>query len=450
MANEQTDDLPPSIGRLGADLRSGKITAEAVTAGFLQKIGASNPKLSAYAHVAHEQALQAARRVDALLRQGVDLGPLMGVPMGVKDLFSVEGMPTAAGSRADLTGLVGGEGPFIRKLKQMGSIVLGKTRTTEFAMGTFNLTHPTPWNPIDPSRKHMPGGSSSGSAVAMAAGLCAFSVGGDTGGSVRQPAAFCEVVGYKASAALWPLEGIFPLAPTLDSIGLFTRNMDDLDLIAAALGGAAMPAWQLDGARVGLPERVFCDGLDPEVEAAFNKVLDALKRAGAVFKSMDLPGTERVAETFGRGVPAEFLGFFGRERFMKNRGLLDPVVWSRASAALDYPADLYLHLLRERHGLQEQARRILSEVDVAIMPTSPALPVPADSVGDVDAVVAWNARALRNTQPINLLGLCGVSLPIPAAYCAGARGIGLQLVCRNGEDGALLAMARAVEAVLAR
>lgn len=448
MVYGQADDSFPGISRLGADLRKRKITAEAITTELLQKIDASNQKLSAYAFVDREQALRAARQMDALLREGVDLGPLMGMPIGVKDLFSVDGMPTTAGSRADLSGLVAPEGPFVRKLKEMGCIVLGKTRTTEFAMGTFNLTHSTPWNPIDLSCKRMPGGSSSGSAVAMAAGLCAFSVGGDTGGSVRQPAAFCEVVGYKASAALWPLEGIFPLASTLDSIGLFTRDMNDLGIIAAALGGAALPACQLSGLRIGLPEGIFLDGLEKEVEKAFENVVDVLRESGAVFKRIELPGTDRVAETFGCAVPAEFLGFFGRDRFMKNRDLLDPVVWTRASAALDYPADSYLNLLRERKGLRERARRVLNEVDLAIMPTSPVLPIRTDAVADVDTVVAWNATALRNTQPINLLGLCGVSLPIPQAHSAGAHAVGLQLVCRDGEDDVLLAIASAVETVL--
>ena len=195
------------------------------------------PKLRAFTFVDTERALARAKAIDRLLAAGIDLGPLMGVPIAVKDLFSVDGMPTTAGSDVDIADLVPPQGRFVDRLQRAGCVILGKTATTEFALGGFNLRRPPPWNPCDPEVARMTGGSSHGSAVAMAAGLCAFSLGSDTGGSVRWPAALCGVVGYKATTDHWPQDGIFPLSRAMDSIGVFTRCVADAALGACRARG---------------------------------------------------------------------------------------------------------------------------------------------------------------------------------------------------------------------
>ncbi|MDO8595384.1 MAG: amidase, partial [Sulfuricaulis sp.] len=268
--------LPPdpldgcSIAEFGIRLRRGDITCEAATRSYLARIECLESKLNAFTHVADEQALHDARAIDGLLAGGVDLGPLMGVAVAVKDLFTVDGMPLpTVGSKLDVSDLIEPEGTFVKRLKRAGCVILGKTRMTEFAFGLVNLIHRPPWNPWDAALHRMPGGSSSGSAVALAAGLCALSVGSDTGGSVRQPAALCGVFGFKATAGVWPLDGVFPLSSTFDSIGFFAHSAEDAAVAFAALTGAALPGVHPpQGVRLGQPANHYFEGLSAEVGAS--------------------------------------------------------------------------------------------------------------------------------------------------------------------------------------
>ncbi|MEM9840775.1 MAG: amidase, partial [Pseudomonadota bacterium] len=199
------------IGAFGARLRSGKTTARAATEGALARIATHDGQMQAFVHVAADAALDQATRADRLLAQGTDLGPLMGVPVGIKDLFAVDGMPTCAGSRLDVSHAIGREGTVVARLRAAGTVILGKCRTIEFAAGAQNTSHPTPWNPADPATHRSPGGSSNGSATAVAAGYCPLAIGSDTGGSVRAPAALCGLTGHKLTADLIALDGVFPL-----------------------------------------------------------------------------------------------------------------------------------------------------------------------------------------------------------------------------------------------
>ncbi|MFN2267938.1 MAG: amidase, partial [Desulfonatronovibrio sp.] len=221
--------------RFASKLRRGETSCQEVTWACLKRIEILNPWLDAFVHIAADQALETARAMDKLLAAGVDLGPLMGVPVAVKDIMAVQEMPTRAGSRIDIADLIGQEGSFIKTLKSKGCVILGKTRTIEFAAGGQNTSHPTPWNPCDQDEHRTPGGSSSGSAVAMAAGLCGLALGSDTGGSVRAPAALCGVFGLKTTSGLWPLDGVFPLCPVMDSIGLLSATATDAAFFFSAL-----------------------------------------------------------------------------------------------------------------------------------------------------------------------------------------------------------------------
>ena len=224
-----------SLESFATAFRAGRLRSRDVTQAILARIDALEPRLAAYSYIDHEGALTRASAVDAMQAAGIDLGPLMGVPIALKDLYSVRGMPTNAGSRVDVSDLVPPQGPFVTALERAGCVILGKTVTTEFAMGGINLTHRLPWNPCDPETARMTGGSSHGSAVAMAAGMAAITFGSDTGGSVRWPAALCGVVGYKTSPGHWPVEGVFPLSKSMDSLGVFTRSAADAAFVEAAM-----------------------------------------------------------------------------------------------------------------------------------------------------------------------------------------------------------------------
>ncbi|MCA1769688.1 MAG: amidase, partial [Halomonas sp.] len=237
MTTLPADPLQSGLVDFARRLRLGQVSAREVTETYLARIDALNPKLEAYSHVARDQSLKTAEAVDLMLSVGIDLGPLMGIPVAVKDLFAVSGMPTRSGSNLDLSDCIGSEGSFIQSLRKAGCVIIGKTRTIEFAAGAQNLIHPTPWNPCDMDLHRTPGGSSHGSAVAVAAGLCGFAIGSDTGGSVRQPAALCGVVGLKTTHGIWPLDGIFPLCPPLDTVGLLTGTVSDASAAYSALTG---------------------------------------------------------------------------------------------------------------------------------------------------------------------------------------------------------------------
>ena len=214
MANIPPDPLDDGgIACFADEFRTRRTSSESVTAAYLARIEALDARLGAYEHVARDRALAQARALDALLAAGTDLGPLMGVPVAIKDLIAVTGMPTTAGSNVDVEDLIGSEGPFVSTLKRAGCVILGKTKTVEFAMGGsgVNLVRGTPWNPWDATTHRIPGGSSSGSAVAAAAGLCAFAIGSDTGGSVRIPA-FSGTFALKTTKGLWPTENVSSLA----------------------------------------------------------------------------------------------------------------------------------------------------------------------------------------------------------------------------------------------
>lgn len=434
-----------TISRYGAQLRRGACTAAGVTEACLRRIEALNPKLGAYTFVATEQSRADASRIDALIRSGTDLGPLMGVPVAVKDLYYVHGLPLAAGSRLDVSDAVRHEGPVVQALKRAGAIILGKTWTSEFALGGINFVQRVPWNPCDAGVHRTPGGSSGGSAVAMAAGLCAFALGTDTGGSVRMPAALCGVFGHKFSADAFSMEGIFPLSPTLDSPGVFTASARDGVTVWQALGGTAVGAdASLQGLRLGVPTPIFDEELDAEVTNAFEKAQKRLAQCGARVMSVEVPEVREFEALFSRIVPVELIEILGRERVRRNLDLFDPVTRARFSATLNAPSPDPHSVKTELAALRQRVLERMSACDAWITPTAPLVPGPLERYGTLDAALAWNRRALRNTRPGNVFDQCGVSLPLPHAPLP----VGLQILCPAMEDAKLLAIACAAEAAL--
>lgn len=452
MANQTATTLPPDPLESGLQdfarrLRTGTLTAEAATRAYLSRIQTLDAKLGAYEYVATEAALHQARAMDALLAAGVDLGPLMGVPIAVKDLFAVNGMPVTAGSRVPVEDIVSAEGSFVHRLKQAGCVLLGTTKTVEFAFGAagINSVRGTPWNPWDAERHRLPGGSSSGSAVAVAARLCAFAIGTDTGGSVRVPAALCGIFGLKTTVGLWPTDGVFPLSTTLDSIGLLTRHAEDAATAFAALTPTAAPVAEIPtrGLRLGRIRGYMDQNIDPEVSSSFEAAVSDLEGAGVEIEDVDLPEAAEREWIVPILLGSEVLATLGRDRFEAWREHIDPVVAARIANVLETTADEYVRARRRQQALAAMAATRLSRVDGWISPTCAVAPLPVNRFDKLEDGVALSKRITQCTQPGNVFGLCGANIPLMPS---GGLPVGFQLLCAPHMEPYTLAVARALQA----
>ena len=438
-----------SLAEYAAGLRDGTYRARDTVDALLDRIDASNPSLDAFTIVDRDAAQALAHAVDLQLAARSDAGPLMGVPIALKDLYSAAGLATSAGSRVDIADLVPGEGTIVRKLKRAGAVILGKTRTTEFAFGAFNPTHPTPRNPRDRDAHRMPGGSSSGSAVAQAAGLCAIAFGTDTGGSVRQPAALCGCVGFKATAGRLPMDGVFPLSPTFDSPGWFTHRVADAALVWQTLSGDSQArARRIDTLVFGRPDAHFFDDLDTDVARAFDAARQRLVAAGARVVPLSLPPLADLDMAFGAFLSAELVAYLGSDRVRDNLSTMDPVVAARIAPGLSLSAEAFIAMRGRFAALARAAHAAVDGVDALLTPTCPRLAAPVDAYRHADDAAGWSRQSLRLTRPGNLFGLCGISLPI--GHLVDSLPVGLQVLARGGADADLLAMAEAIEAVVGR
>jgi aspartyl-tRNA(Asn)/glutamyl-tRNA(Gln) amidotransferase subunit A len=425
--------------------RNGETSSEAMTQSYLERIGIFDRKLGAFRFVDKAKALERAREIDKRRQAGEDLGPLMGLPIAVKEIFRIEELPFGAGSDMDVSDLMPAEGPFVKALKRRGCVILGNTKSTEFAATTINSRKPMPWNPWDADVKRVCGGSSHGSAAALAAGLCGLAIGSDTGGSVRLPAALCGVVGFKPSMGIWSTDGVFPLSPTFDTVGAFTRSISDMSLVFDCLTDQAAAA-PITASNLKLAKATnLFDELDTSVSAAMGRALRKLSDNGVGFVDVALPEAVEVATVFARILAAELVRYLGRERLLRERDKIDPVPWSRIESELDTDAAT-LDALRRRHvELVELIRERTEGYDAIICPTTPLSPCPVAEVSDDATAIDWNRRSGRNTRPGNLFGLCGISLPV---HQSGELPAGLQLLCPANADRRLLSFAAAVESVL--
>lgn len=431
------------LAEFGARLRNGSLTAEGTTRAYLDRIAARDTKIKSFHTVDAQRALQRARDIDELLRNGVDLGPLMGVPIAVKEIFAVDGLPYGAGTALDLSDMAPEEGPFVKALRNAGCIILGTTHTTEFAAATINVDNPMPWNPADERVKRVCGGSSHGSAAALRAGLCAFSVGSDTGGSVRLPAALCGVVGFKSTAGVWSTTGVFSLSTTLDSVGVFTRSSEDAALIFSALDGA-QPEKLAAKLRLGRPRAYVFEQLDEPVKREIDAAIVALKSAGVEIIDVDTPDIAAAMPSFITLLFGEFVATMGRDRLMAGKGSIDRVPWGRIESAFTITPEQLTEARQTQLAAVESARAMMKDVDALIYPSTPFVACPAAETATLEASNAWNLRSGRLTRPGNFFGQCGVSIPIQRP---GELPVGLQLIGKPNDDLHLLAVARAVEAI---
>ena len=394
-----------------------------------------------------EAARAAADAADARASTGTTLGPLDGAIVSIKDLFDVAGEPTRAGSKILANAAPAtADAPVVHRLRSAGSVIIAKTNMVEFAfsgIGT-NPHYGTPANPID--RTRVPGGSTSGGAVAVADGMCEVAIGSDTGGSTRIPAAFCDLVGYKPSKWRVPTDGAFPLSYTLDSIGPIARTVAASAATDAVLAGDepwTVEPEPLQGLRLGVPQGLPLRNLDQTVSVRFSEAVNELGRKGARVTEEQFPLFDDMARANSKGTFAVAESYFIHREWLASRATdYDPFVRARIEGGSMVSAADYIALVRNRAALVRAMDTRLSDLDGLVLPTTPIVPPTIDEVSTGEGFTANNALVLRNTAIMNFFDLCAISLPLPRV---GGLPVGLMIVGRNGQDRKLFRMAVAVE-----
>jgi len=405
-----------------------------------------------YLTIYSKAARAAADAADGRRRTGAQLGPLDGVVVCIKDLFDVAGEPTRAGSKVLVDAPPATvDAPVVQRLRKAGAVIVGKTNMSEFAfsgVGT-NPHYGTPGNPVD--RLRIPGGSTSGGAVAVADGMCEIAIGTDTGGSTRIPAALCGLVGYKPTKFRVPTEGAYPLSQTLDSVGPMATSVDacvKADAIIAGEDPWLLEPAPLQGLRFGMPQGLPLRGLDQTVAARFEAAIAVIGRAGVNLSEPQFSIFDDMARINSAAPLAVVESFkIHRERLATRAADYDPFVRFRIEAGAAVSAADYAKMLDGRGNLVRAMDALISEFDALVMPTTPIV---APTIAEVSTLEGFNARnrlLLRNTAIANFFDLCAISLPIPRAD---GLPTGLMLVGRRGQDRRLFMMASAVEQILAR
>jgi mandelamide amidase len=449
-----------------AAIRTGDITAEQLAAALLkraQTLGA----LNAFVSLDADSVMEAARAADQHRQSGKALGPLHGVPLALKDNINTAALPTTAGTPALRQHRPKHNAPVAQALFDAGAILFGKAGMHELAFGitsnnaAFGAIH----NPFNP--RHVPGGSSGGSGAAVGARLVPASIGSDTGGSVRVPAAFCGVMGFRPTVLRWPQAGIVPISATRDTAGPLARKAADLAALDTAVTGegGALAATPLDGLRIGVPRHYFWDDLEPETARICEAALATLKHAGAVLVEADLPGIGALNDAISFPV-ALYETTRDLDRYLAGEGLPQRFADIVAETASPDVRAVLTSLLDPATAVPEQAYRAAIEthrpqlialyrgyfasqnVSAVVFPTTP---LPAPLIGE-DETVTLNGRALptfmtviRNTDPGSNAGIPGISVPV--GLTSGGLPVGLEFDAPGGRDRDLLAIALSLEAL---
>jgi aspartyl-tRNA(Asn)/glutamyl-tRNA(Gln) amidotransferase subunit A len=447
-----------TIEEFGRQLRARDITALEITNTCLRRIEELQPRLNAFIRVMADQARRDAEAADRELAAGRDRGPLHGVPIAIKDLIDIKGVPTTAASRVREGHVAVADAPVITRLRNAGAVLIGKTNLDEFAFGTTseNSAFGPVRHPLDPSRS--PGGSSGGSAVAVATGMALAALGTDTGGSIRIPAAACGTSGLKPTLGEISTDGVVPLSRTLDHVGPFARTVADARLVYRALAGdcedprgadthgsgLVRPAMSAKDLRLGIPRGYFMDLLDADVRVRFDEAVAALRAAGARIDEVVIPHAS--------STPAVYVHIHSSEGATYHARTLDthadrytPVVRRRLEVGRYVLAQDYVRAMEGRDVLRREVDTALAGFDALLLPT---LPIPAPPAGAESVIVNGaeepvRALMLRLTQLFNVTGHPAISIPCGAA----SQGLpcGLQLAGHRNQTEALLSVARGVE-----
>lgn len=448
----QDSPLTAPLPTLAARLRDGTLSARALAEAAIARHDHHALRLNAYRTWAPELARELAERADAAFRRGRELGPLQGLPVSVKDLYGVSGLPTYAGTRLPLPPAWGRDGPLVAALRDQAAVITGKTHTGELALGGlgYNPHWGTPRNPWDGRRHRAPGGSSSGAAVSLWEGSALLALGTDTGGSVRVPASLCGCVGLKLTAGRWPLAGIVPLTTQFDTPGLLARDVADVAYGFCALDArdreppAPAPLREL---RIGVADPLLWADCAPGVAEALETALWELAARGARVSGPTLPQARAALDLVETsGIAASECHAFIETQLPGWR----PLLGRHIVGVLDEGAKVGADELAAR---KERYRRLAAagvdcfrRVDVIVSPTVRIAPPPLDELEDLDSYRRHNSAALGNTVVVNVLGLCALSLPV--GLDRDGLPVGMQLIAPGGAEGTLLATALAVEQAL--
>ena len=471
---------PRTLADLRAGITAGTTKAADLAASYYDRIAEVNPRLNVYLSLTRERALAQAARVDETAAKGDPLPPLAGIPVGIKDVLVMEGAPATAGSRI----LEGYRPPYdataVARLEAAGAVLLGKVNCDEFAMGSSNenSAYGPVRNPVDTER--VPGGSSGGSAAAVAANMAVATLGTDTGGSIRQPASFCGVVGVLPTYGRVSRYGLIAFASSLDRVGPFAANVRDAATLLGVIAGldprdatsssAPVPDYAAEsdkpaeGLRIGIPAEYFADGLDSEVRAAIERGIAALQAAGCTLKPISLPLTKYAVPVYYLVATAEAsanLARFDGVRYGYRSPSSDTlsamysnsrdegfgaevkrrIMLGTYALSAGYYDAYYLKAQQVRRLLAEEYLRAFADVDAIVTPTAPT---PAFKLGEKTGDPLAMYLADIYTVTASLAGICGVT--VPSGTTAAGLPVGMQVLAAHLNESAAFRVARAVEA----
>ncbi len=450
------------VSELADRLRKGEFSCTELMEASLSRISALDKNLNAFRMVCAESALTQAASADLALKSGDNLGVLHGIPFAAKDLFDVKGLPTTAGTSLLGNNIAAQDAHTIQVLSRSGMILTGKTNTVQFAFSGVGINHDqgTPYNPW--SQDHLlPGGSSSGSGVAVAAGMVPLALGTDTGGSVRVPASLCGTVGLKTTVGRVSRAGVYPLSWSLDSVGVLSRSVEDAALAYQSLQGVDKndaTTWGIAlhdvlkdlkegvrGLRLAFAESVFWEDAHPEVEKGVRACGNVFSELGARVKSVAFAEAKEAQQLNPGGVIIAAEGYtVNRKLLEEDFERLDPVVAQRMIKGKDVTADQYLKTWQAAQRLRAEAANSLMDIDALLVPTTA---MPAKSVSEVDSgmdnYLQQNAHYLRNTAIGNILNLCGLS--VPCGFTKEGLPIGLLIYGKSFQEDLILRIGHAFE-----
>jgi len=441
-------DRAHTIAELSRALAARELTSEQVTDACLHAIAERNPSLKTFIRVLADEARVEARQADAEIAAGRARGPLHGVPISLKDLFDMRGLPTTAASRVREGHRAASDATVVGRLRTAGAVLIGKTNLHEFALGTTNedSAFGPARHPLDPRRS--PGGSSGGSAASVLAGMAYASIGSDTGGSIRIPAAACGLVGFKPTLGAVPLDGVVPLSATMDHVGPICRSVEDAQILFDVLRGlpspppAPPPAAR--GRRLGLLREYFMALLDPEVASAFDAACARLRKAGVELVDVAIPHAGDSGAIYVHIGLSEAAAYHAAT-LDRRPDDYTPNVRLRLESGRYILAQDYVRALSGREVLRAEVDAALGACDGLLLS---ALAVPAPMIGAETVRIGGSDEPVRNvmlrlTQLFNITGHPAIALPCGAT--ADGLPVGAQLVGPRGADTALLALARALE-----
>jgi aspartyl-tRNA(Asn)/glutamyl-tRNA(Gln) amidotransferase subunit A len=452
---DQAEELTAlGIAEAGLRIRSGVLSPVAVTQAYLSRIKRIDPQINAFITVTAESALAEASAAAAEIAAGHYRGSLHGVPIALKDNIDTAGVRTTAASRLFADRVPEADAEVVRRLRDAGAVLLGKLNMHEFAYGgttAFTLAGPTrnPWNPA----RH-PGGSSGGSAAAVAARLCAGALGTDTAASIRLPASFCGVTGLKATHGLASIRGIVPLSETHDHVGPICRSVEDCALLMDAIAGfdpldpvsirsapqamAAAIGRDVSGLRIGLARRPYFEELDPDVDAVTGTALEVLRGLVAGMRDVELTSPDTYA-VLAADAFAYHASFVADETL---RSLYHPSTLARIMDGAGVSTPTYIAGRRQMAIARNQAGRFFADVDLIVSPTCMVLP---DTIENVLAgkSLPSDLPLLRNTLPLNVLGIPSIS--VPCGFSASGLPVGLMISGPPLGEGQVLALAHAYQ-----